>query len=248
MVLTPIAKVPQHMNSKTHSNRLTLARNFQAEILKFYSTEEASGQLHGDSFSSHKQNVQNELAKKLEAGDYPSPQQQPVCRFLDDLLSTSALTLFGGLTKSIQALSPFLCWKLNQNYRDVFPDHFFENESFAEIIGPGGLLYNQNMRAGLLLLGEAVDYPSHYHEATEWYHVINGSGLWQQDNSDYRLREPGSAIFHRERENHAMRCKDQAVLALWSWSGELDCVAIANPSETLDANVKYNPPLNLEEE
>jgi len=220
------------MNSKSHTERQSLARKFQAEVLKFYSSDEASGQLHGDSFLSHRKNVLNELGKNLEAGDYLSPQQQPVCRFLDALLSTSPLPLFRGLTKSIRALSPHLYWKINQNYCDVFPKHFFENESFTEIIGTGGLLYSQNMRAGLLLLGEAVDYPSHNHEATEWYNVINGSGLWQQANCDYRVRQPGSAIFHSEWENHAMRCNDQAVLALWSWSGELGSEAVPNPGDT----------------
>ncbi len=220
------------MNNESHTERQSLARKFQAEVLKFYATDAASGQLRGDSFLNHRLNVQNELARNLETGVFASAQQQPVCSFLDALLSTSPLPLLSGLTKSIRELSPYLYWKTNENYRNVFPDQFFDNESFTEIIGPGGLLYSQNMRAGLLLLGQEVDYPSHNHEATEWYNVINGSGLWQQKNSDYRLRQPGSAIFHSEWENHAMRCNGQAVLALWSWSGKLGSEAVASPGDT----------------
>ena len=220
------------MNSESHTDRQSLARKFQAEFLKFYSTDEASGQLGGNSFLHHRLDVQNELTGYLEVGNCVSAQQQPVCRFLDALLSTSPLPMFSGLIKSIRELSPYLYWKINENYRNVFPDHFFENESFTEVIGPGGLLYSQNMRAGLLLLGEEIDYPSHNHEATEWYNVINGSGLWQQGNSNYQLRRPGSAIFHSEWETHAMRCNGQAVLALWSWSGEMGSYAVASPSDT----------------
>ena len=75
------------MNSESHTELQTLARKFQSEVLKFYSSDEASGELHGDSFSNHRLNVQNALAKNLEAGDYLSPQQQPVCRFLDDFIT-----------------------------------------------------------------------------------------------------------------------------------------------------------------
>ena len=220
------------MYSENHADRQSLARRFQADFLKFYSTEEANGQLGGNSFLHHRLDVQKELTGYLEVGNCVSAQQQPVCRFLDALLSTSPLPMFSGLIKSIRELSPYLYWKINENYRNVFPDHFFENESFTEVIGPGGLLYSQNMRAGLLLLGEEVDYPSHNHEATEWYNVINGSAFWQQGNSNYQLRRPGSAIFHSEWESHAMRCNDQAVLALWSWSGELGSEAVASPSDT----------------
>ena len=220
------------MNSESHTDRQSLARRFQTEFLKFYSTDEASGQLGGNSFLHHRLDVQNELTGYLGTGNCLSAQQQPVCRFLDALLSTSPLPMFSGLIKSIRELSPYLYWKINENYRNVFPDHFFENESFTEIIGPDGLLYSQNMRAGLLLLGEEVDYPSHNHEATEWYNVINGSVLWQQGNSNYQLRRPGSAIFHSEWETHAMRCNGQAVLALWSWSGELGSEAVASPGDT----------------
>ncbi len=220
------------MNSESHTDRLSLARRFQAEFLKFYSTEEASGHLGGNSFLHHRLVVRSELAEFLEAGNCLSVQQQPVCRFLDALLSTSPLPMFSGLINSICELSPYLYWKINENYRNVFPDHFFENESYTEIIGPGGLLYSQNMRAGLLLLGEEVDYPLHNHEATEWYNVINGSGMWQQGNSNYQLRCPGSTIFHSEWEAHAMRCNSQAVLALWSWSGELGSEAVASLSDT----------------
>jgi len=220
------------MNSESHTDAQSLARRFQTELLKFYSTEEAIGQLGVNSFLQHRQDVQNELTGYLEAGNCVSAQQQPVCRFLDALLSPSHLPMFSGLIKSIRELSPYLYWKTNENYRNIFPDHFFDNESFTEIIGPGGLLYSQNMRAGLLLLGEEVDYPSHNHEATEWYNVINGSVLWQQGNGNYQLRCPGSAIFHSEWETHAIRCEGQALLALWSWSGELGSEAVASPVGT----------------
>ncbi len=220
------------MSNESYFDRQSSARRFQAELLKFYATDEASGQLSGSSFLRHRLDVQNELTGYLEDRGCVLAQQQPVCRFLDAILSTPPLPTFSGLIRSIRELSPYLCWKLNESYRNVFSDHFFENESFTEVIGPDGLLYNKNMRAGLLLLGEEVDYPAHKHEATEWYNIIAGSGLWQQGNSNYQARVPGSAIFHSEWEAHAMRCNGQPILALWTWSGELDSEAVVNPGDT----------------
>jgi hypothetical protein len=49
------------MYSENHADRQSLARRFQAEFLKFYSTEEANGQLDGNSFLHHRLDVQNEL-------------------------------------------------------------------------------------------------------------------------------------------------------------------------------------------
>ncbi len=207
---------------------LTQARIFQTEVRKYYATADASEQLKGLSFEQHRENALTELSKELSPATGVLPQQAPVCRYLNPLLTTSCEAKLGALVSAIKALGPNLLWKVNQNYRQIFPEHFFENEAFCEIIGPGGLLKNQNIRVGLLLLGEEVEYPAHKHEATEWYHVINGTGLWQQGDSEYQLREPGSALFHSEWETHAMRCNSQPVLALWSWSGQLGAEAIAS--------------------
>ncbi|MCP4980606.1 MAG: cupin domain-containing protein [Gammaproteobacteria bacterium] len=204
------------------------ARAFQAEVRQLYSTDMAAGQQISASFLHHREIVQAELSKELPEGSYASARLMPACRYLDSLLSTASHPVFAGLIAAIQALAPHIYWKTNENYRHVFSDHFFENESFCEIIGPGGLLTSQNMRAGLLLLGEEVDYPAHKHEATEWYHVLNGAGLWQQGENDYQLRKPGSVVFHSEWQTHAMRCNDQAVLALWSWSGGIGVEAIVD--------------------
>ena len=63
-----------------------------------------------------------------------------------------------------QQIKELLYWKVNDNYKNVYPDHFFQNESFVEIIGPSGLLICPNIRVGFLLLVKDMIYPSHNHE------------------------------------------------------------------------------------
>ena len=84
-----------------------------------------------------------------------------------------------------QQIKELLYWKVNDNYKNIYPDHFFQNESFVEIIGPSGLLICPNIRVGFLLLGKDVFYPSHNHEALELYNIISGSSLWQINDEKF---------------------------------------------------------------
>ena len=44
------------------------------------------------------------------------------------------------ISETINSLKHFLNWRLNDNYKNIFEDNFFKNESFVDIIGPSGLL------------------------------------------------------------------------------------------------------------
>ncbi len=208
-----------------NNRAMTAARAFQNAVLDYYRLPQARTGLSSQSFKHHREAVISALQQDLEGSTEIAAQQQPVCRFLEGLVNTINLAEYVPLKESIRALMPYLHWKVNSNYQNVFPQHFFDNESYNEIIGPGGLLKSNTMRAGLLLLGEEADYPSHSHAATEWYHLLNGNSLWQQGKNGYSLREPGGAIFHGEWETHAMRGDGQATIALWSWAGDLDSEA-----------------------
>ena len=117
-------------------------------------------------------------------------------------------------------------YKRQDNYKNIFSNDFFENESFVEIIGPTGLLICPNIRIGLLLLGKNVFYPSHKHEALELYNILSGTSMWQLFDNDFEKQNPLDNIFHDEWVPHAMKTIGEPVLALFSWSGMINKEAI----------------------
>ena len=66
--------------------------------------------------------------------------------FRDQLSSTPAPG-FEPIMAAARQFADLLHWRTNNNYIGIFDDHFFENETFTEIIGPTGLLIADNFRA-----------------------------------------------------------------------------------------------------
>ena len=113
------------------------------------------------------------------------PVAKPATRFWDQLSSAPAPG-FEPIMAAARQFADHLHWRTNNNYIGIFDDHFFENETFTEIIGPTGLLIADNFRAGFLILGENVHYPDHSHAATELYHPVSGTGVWMQGDGEKR--------------------------------------------------------------
>ena len=60
--------------------------------------------------------------------------------------------------------------------------------------------------------------------SSELYLVLGGSAKWQTPTSD-RCVPPGEFVLHRSNEPHAMHTFDEPLLALLSWSGDIDAPA-----------------------
>ena len=196
---------------------------FAAALADFYRSSQADIGLSGAALQAHRDTLLAGLEQQLVPNPEYQPASAPVVRFLPETLAAAPPHLV------LEAILPFIAelhWQTNNNYRGHFPDSFFDNEAFTEIIGPKGKLQTDAFRCGLLLLGPQVDYPDHNHETSEWYLVLSGTGLWRQGHDDFSLRAPHSAIFHASWEVHAMRCKQAPVLALWSWAGKMGSEAV----------------------
>lgn len=201
------------------TNRLQIAD----ALARFYLSPEAAENLSGEDFATHKASVLSALGKGVSLTSNYQPAKAAVTRFLDQALTNAPPH------PVLDAIRPFmkdLHWQTNKNYHGHFEEKFFENEAFAEIIGPKGMLRTDVFRAGLLLMGPEIDYPGHNHEASEWYNVLSGTGLWRQGGNAFSLCPPPSAIFHSSWEVHAMRCQKTPVLALWSWAGNMSSEAM----------------------
>ncbi len=99
-----------------------------------------------------------------------------------------------------------------------------ERIAFAELIGPDGPMHAPHCRVGFTVMAERTTYPMHSHPAVELYLVLSGVARWLTPASD-RFVPPGEFVLHGSDESHEMRTYDEPLLALWSWSGNIDAPA-----------------------
>ena len=124
----------------------------------------------------------------------------------------------GKFADYILRLSEHLQW--HQASRGV-PEFFEGGYSFSEIIGDSGIVYSKNIRMGLYLQNQNVDYPSHAHEAEEHYLILSGQGSWQIGNSWYDAF-PGKIFHHQPEDSHRMITESEPLLAIWIWTGAIE--------------------------
>ena len=101
------------------------------------------------------------------------------------------------------------------------PEFFEGGYSFSVIIGDSGLVPSTNIRIGLYLQNQNVDYPSHAHEAEEYYLILSGHGSWQIGNSWYDAI-PGRIFHHQPGESHRMITESEPLLGFWIWTGLIE--------------------------
>ena len=103
----------------------------------------------------------------------------------------------------------------------VIPEFFEGGYFYSLIIGDSGLVPSTNIRMGLYLQNRNVDYPSHAHDAEEYYLILSGHGSWQIGNSWYDAI-PGSIFHHQPCASHRMITESEPLLAIWIWTGLID--------------------------
>ena len=101
------------------------------------------------------------------------------------------------------------------------PEFFEGGYSFSIIMGDSGLVPSKKIRMGLFMQNENVDYPSHAHEAEEYYLILSGQGSWQIGNNWYDAI-PGRIFHHHPEDSHRMITKSEPLLAIWIWTGMIE--------------------------
>jgi len=99
------------------------------------------------------------------------------------------------------------------NVSDAFTSNY--------LMGPGCLIENSSLRAGLFIQKPNSYYPLHNHDAVETYIMIEGVGYWTQGGVTTR-HSVGDVIHHPSGMLHAFRALEQPLVALWRWSGDID--------------------------
>lgn len=111
-----------------------------------------------------------------------------------------------------------LCW--GQTYSEAdFGKEFIDNYGWLEVFGTRGHFANDEVAAGLLILGADIVYPDHHHVAEEIYIPLTGGTEWRMGEGGFRMRAAGEVIHHASNVSHAMRTAEQPLLALYIWRG-----------------------------
>ncbi|WP_027051371.1 dimethylsulfonioproprionate lyase family protein [Mesorhizobium erdmanii] len=145
------------------------------------------------------------------------PHSLACLRHLDraaELAPTAAKALVQRLAQQRNAL------RWGQTYTEGdFGKAFMENYGWVEVFGTRGHFVNDEVAAGLLILGPGIVYPDHHHVAEEIYIPLTGGTEWRMGEGGFRKREAGEVIHHAANVNHAMRTGNEPLLALYIWRG-----------------------------
>lgn len=166
---------------------------------------------------------------KAEAG-----RRKPVRRHMSAVIAAARGGPLRQLADAFIAVEPYSDWLQNPNYTaDTIGPAFFESYGYVELVGPGRPVESDAFLIGFLLLGPGTLYPDHSHQAAEVYHVVAGTAEWWREDQDWTTRPPGAAIAHASGVRHAMRARDEPLLALYCWQGEIATAARLSKSDTL---------------
>ena len=84
-----------------------------------------------------------------------------------------------------------------QTYSEAdFGKTFIDNYGWLEVFGTRGHFVNDEVAAGLLILGPDIVYPDHHHVAEEIYIPLTGGTEWRMGEGGFRVRQAGEVIHH----------------------------------------------------
>jgi hypothetical protein len=107
-----------------------------------------------------------------------------------------------------------------QTYSEAdFGKAFIDNYGWLELFGTRSHFVNDEVAAGLLILGPEIVYPDHHHVAEEIYIPLTGGTEWRMGEGGFRVRAAGEVIHHASNVSHAMRTAEEPLLALYIWRG-----------------------------
>lgn len=124
-----------------------------------------------------------------------------------------------GFASVIRSLRDHLHWKCNAAYpEDRFPEGYFDEWAFTQIIGPGGIFDADDLMMGMFAMGPNIFYPQHYHVAPELYYTLTGEHGWQLGDDPWYRRSSPAMIWHESNEVHATDVGSEPFLSVWIWT------------------------------
>lgn len=141
-----------------------------------------------------------------------------VLEYRDAALTLTAQGPLAAIGESFARVMHQLRWSQNPNYTEHNSKRsFLDGYAYAGFAGPDAPLLCAAPRGGLVLLGPDVEYPSHHHQPKEVYLVLTPGSQWCLDEGDWFDVDAGDLIFHDSWQMHAMRTREQPLLAFAGW-------------------------------
>jgi hypothetical protein len=148
----------------------------------------------------------------------PDPTRHSLTVHLTPAIEVAAAR-FPALAAALRPLYADLPWRYGYAARADLPG--LENRmGWAEIVGPAAPFRSVSVCLGLTFLAPDTQYPDHRHPAVELYRVVAGHPLWTVESETRRLA-PSAAVLHRSGARHAMSSGGEALLAIYSWTGDI---------------------------
>ncbi len=140
-------------------------------------------------------------------------RENPLADELETALSVAGK--FGrSVSKFVPSFSKFadqLPWYRRAAHGDVIFEHGHIN---AEIIGPKGIVFSDEITVGVTLMRPDIVYPDHHHPPEEVYIVLS-SGFWRQNNEEWWAPGPGGYVYNAPDILHAMKSTADPLFAIW---------------------------------
>ncbi|MBZ9867196.1 transcriptional regulator [Mesorhizobium sp. CA15] len=141
-----------------------------------------------------------------------------VCLSHLDRIAELAPADAGPLTRFVADHRDELRWGQTYSAAD-FGQSFVDNYGWLEVFGTRGHFVNDEVAAGLLILGPNIVYPDHHHLAEEIYIPLTGGTEWRMGEENFHMRDAGEVIHHASNVSHAMRTGKEPLMALYLWRG-----------------------------
>lgn len=100
-----------------------------------------------------------------------------------------------------------------------FGEAFLKQYGWIKFLGPDAYWHSDVLSSGLVLFGDYVTYPEHWHVAEELYFPISGTAEWYHEEKGWQPIPPCSMIHHASNIKHSMRTSGEPLLALYVWRG-----------------------------
>jgi hypothetical protein len=159
-------------------------------------------------------------------GDQPAelrPTQHPLTRHLSKVLER-ADQLAPEIAGALRPIASELPWRYGYAPRTDAPG-LEAAMGWAELIGPQAPIVSTKVCFGLTLIAPHSFYPPHRHPAVELYRIVVGDPLWTVATTT-STQSPGALIFHDSNVVHAMRTGAEPLLAIYSWTGDLNTSSV----------------------
>ena len=148
------------------------------------------------------------------------PETKPVTAHLKRALDNGRREATEPTVRAIESIVTQLTWLYG--YEKV-PRGLTQKYAYAEIAGPVGPIYSEELILGLVLFAPKCTYPAHSHDGlTESYYVLSGAVSENEDG----VWAPGSLIFNPPGRMHRITVSDrEPALLSYAWHGPADKLA-----------------------